>query len=293
MNQRLDHEIKRALDELVQCAPPPPSRPGAMPRPLRTTRNPRVTRIVALAAVVLVMVAGGLALSSQRSTPDSLRTADTVDSDTTDTDTGTDSDSTEGTASIAPAPSIVPTTTIAPPTTTQPGAPTTTQPDTATTTQSTTVGPTGEYQIVAPTIMPGTTESPDGPVDRFDGIYFAYLHEGPLPEEPGSIRFDLVQAFSGQDCVVRFGAAAAQTCTPIGTPLDGPTARVDVATDAVAATIRDANSELTYRVSGAELLRLFIGQPPAAGAPADFIFTGGPFLLTFDQGTVTRIDQPS
>ena len=280
MNQRLDHEIKRALDELVQCAPSPPTGPGALPRPLRTTRTPRVTRIVALAAVVLVMVAGGLALSSQRSTPDSLRTAGTVDTS-------------GGTASISPAPSIAPTTTVAQPTTMQSDAPITTQPDTPTTTQPTIAGPIGEYEIVVPTTMPGTTGSPDGPVDRFDGGYFAFLHEGPLPEEPGSIRFDLVQAFSGEDCIVRFGAAAAQTCTPIGTALDGPTARVDVATDAVAVTIRGANSELTYRVSGAELLRLVNGQPPAAGAPVDFAFTGGPFLLTFDQGTVIRIDQPS
>ena len=284
MNQELDHEIKRALDELVQCAPPPPSGPGDVLRPLGSARSSRITRAVALAAVVLVVLAGGLALTSQRPTPDSLRTSGTIGGTESDTTVSSESDTTVSTDSISPVPSIAPTTTAEPATTTQP----------PTTSVGATAGPSGEYEIVAPTVMPGTTESPDGPVDTFDGIYFAYLHEGPLPEEPGSIRFDLVQAFSGEDCIVRFGAAAAQTCTPIGTPLDGPTARVDVQTDAVAVTIRGANSELTYRVSGAELLRLVNGQRPAAGAPVDFFaFTGGPFLLTFDQGTVIRIDQPS
>jgi len=280
MNQRLDHEIRRALDELVQCAPAPPSRPGDMPRSIRLERPRRITRVVALVAVVLVMLSGGLVLTSERATPDSLRTSDTNGGTEPDTTVSTGPDTTVSTDSISPVPTAASTTTAAPVTTTQSAPPTT--------------GTTGEYEIAAPTAMPGTTESPDGPTDDFDGIYFGYLHEGPWPEEPGSIRVDLVQAYSGEDCIARFGAAAAQTCTPIGIPLDGPTARVDVATDAVAIAIRGANSEFTYRVSGTELLRLINGQRPAAGAPVDFFaFTGGPFLLTFDQGTVIRIDQPS
>jgi hypothetical protein len=280
MNQRLDHEIKRAIDELVQCAPPPPGFPASdlfalEPAPTRLGR-PRV--LVGVAALALVVIAGGLGVLSQRPGGPTLQPADTGEGPEA---TLPSTPPTTVVASVPlPAPTVVSTT--QPPSTTQPEPP------------QTTLEPSGEYAPALPTPMPGTTESPDGPSDAFDGTYFGFLHEGPLPDVPGSVRFDLVQAYSGDDCLARFGDSASQVCTPVGVSLDGPTAQVDVQADQVEIVIRDVNSDLSHRVSGAELLGLINGQPPATGAPADFVFSGGfGFLLTFDQGTVIRIDQPS
>lgn len=266
MNPRLDHEIRRAIDELVHCAPPPPSFPGRdlhVPVPIHG-RDGRTRVLLAVAAAVVVIV-GGLGVLSQRPGAD-LQPSGTVGISE---------------ATLLPAaPNTVATTLT--PSTTQPEQP------------STTSEPTGEYAPAVPTPMPGTTKSPDGPPDAFDGVYFGFLHEGPMPEVPGTVRFDLVQAYSGVDCITRFGDSAPQVCTPIGVSADGPTSRVDVPIDAVPIVIRDANGDLSHRVSGTEFLGLVNGNRPAVGAPVDFVFSGGfGFLLTFDQGTLVRLDQPS
>jgi len=268
MNQRLDEEIKRAIDELVQCAPPPPSFPGNDLHAAEAIngRDGRTWVLLAVAAAALVVIVGGLGVLSQRPGSTDLQPSATVRN------------------SEATLPPAAPTTvaTTLPPSTTQPEQP------------SPTVAPTDEYAPTVPSPMPGTTESPDGPTDGFDGTYFGFLHEGLPPDAPGAVRFDLVQAYSGDDCIAHFGDDAPHTCTPVGVALDGPTARVDVLTDAVSIVIRDANSDLSHRVSGPEFLGLINGQPPAVGAPVDFVFSGGfGFLLTFDQGTLIRIDQPS
>lgn len=153
---------------------------------------------------------------------------------------------------------------------------------------------TAEYEGVAAPPMPGTTEPVPPPGEAYDGVYFAYLHEGPGSEDPERLRFDVVQAFSGVDCAIRFGDEAPQVCTPIGTEPTGPTARVEPAVTEVPISVRDVNSQASYSISGEELLALVRGAAPAASAPAGFAFSGGfGFLLTYDAGVLIRIDQPA
>jgi predicted dienelactone hydrolase len=160
---------------------------------------------------------------------------------------------------------------------------------------SSTVEPVvGEYELVAGQSMPGSTESIPAPGEVYDGIYFAYLHEGAGTEDPQHLQFDVLQAFSGADCAIRFGDQAPQVCTPIGTDLTGPTVRVELAVAAVPVSVRDLNSQASYSISGGELVELFHGAGPAASAPTGFGFSGGfGFLLTYDAGVLIRIDQPA
>jgi hypothetical protein len=152
----------------------------------------------------------------------------------------------------------------------------------------------GEYQVVTGQTMPGSTEPIPAPGEVYDGIYFAYLHEGAGSEDPQQLRFDVIQAFSGADCAIRFGDEAANVCTPIGTDLPGPTDQVDLAVTEVPVSVRDVNSEASYRISGEELVALVYGAAPATSAPDGFAFSGGfGFLLTYDAGTLIRIDQPA
>ena len=142
--------------------------------------------------------------------------------------------------------------------------------------------------------MPGSTEPIPAPGEAYDGIYFAYLHEGAGPEDPRQLRFDVLQAFSGTDCAIRFGDQAPSVCTPIGTDIAGPTDRVDLTVTEVAVSVRDVNRDASYRISGEELVALVYGAAPATSAPDGFAFSGGfGFLLTYDAGTLVRIDQPA
>jgi hypothetical protein len=59
-------------------------------------------------------------------------------------------------------------------------------------------------------------------------------------------------------------------------------------------SVRDLNTEASYRISGAELVALVHGAAPATSAPDGFAFSGGfGFLLTYDAGRLVRIDQPA
>ena len=59
-------------------------------------------------------------------------------------------------------------------------------------------------------------------------------------------------------------------------------------------SVRDLNRGASYRISGEELVALVYGAAPATSAPDGFAFSGGfGFLLTYDAGTLVRIDQPA
>ena len=268
----LDREIRRAFDELLASAPPPPLGPSRSLQP--SSHDGRAgRRRLAFAASLVLIGAAGIAVLTQRNTPDD--TLVTLDE---------------------PQPSVVDTT--APPV---PSAPTTAPvegPDESvesTTPPTSAVEPVpGVYEVVAGQPMPATTAPIPAAGEAYDGVYFAYLHEGGPPDDPRQLRFDVVQAYSGADCAVRFGADAPNVCTPIGIDIAGPTAQVDLAVAEVAVSVRNLNSDASYRIPGDALIALVNGAMPAPPAPDGFAFSGGfGFLLTYDAGTLIRVDQPA
>lgn len=268
MNQ-LDNEIRRAFDELVNAAPPPPAAPSPIV-PLRTDEDPPNIRLLAVAASILLVVVGVFAFLQQNDRPESMATSDASDAP----------GSSEPTATPMPVqtePTLI---------SEESGG----SPDPVTSVE---LAPVEEYETVPTPMMPGATEPVPNQGGAYDGVYFAFLHEGPVPDDPRALRFDTVQAFSGQDCLERFGSDAADACTPFGIDVEGPTGQLDLSVDGIAVTLRDLNSDSSYRVSGDELLANVFGQPLAPSAPDSYAFSGGfGFLLTFDDGVLTRIDQP-
>ena len=263
----LDREIRRAFDELVGAAPPPPLSPSQSLQ--RSSKNGRAGyRALASVVSLLLIVAVGVAVLAQRvGVDDTFLTLD------------------------EPQPSQV-VTTLAPVQSASTATPAESVDSTAPTSIVEPV--VGEYELAAGQTMPGSTEPIPAPGEAYDGIYFAYLHEGAASEDPQQLRFDVLQAFSGADCAIRFGDEAPSVCTPIGTDIAGSTDRVDLAVAEVAVSVRDLNSEASYQISGGELVALVYGAAPATSAPDGFAFSGGfGFLLTYDAGTLIRIDQPA
>ncbi len=267
MTTSLDLEIKRAFDELVAAAPPPP-RFDVTPPESAHRRNDSSRRLMAIAAAVITVFGGVAALATLGDRPTTSEPALVDPPRSTSVAT---SPTNEAQADIAVTPDTGPSVLVEP---------------------SDPIG--ADYEVVATPALPATTQPVDTDVDAFDGVYFAFLHEGPLPQPPQSLRFDVVQIFSGQDCADRFGSGAESVCTPFGIDLDAPTARVDIDVADVPITVRDANSDPSYRISGVELRSLFTGNPPAATSPDGFAFSSGfGFLLTYDNGTIVSIDQPA
>lgn len=266
MTTSLDLEIKRAFDELVAAAPPPPrfdaARVEGAPR-----RNDSSRRLLAVAAAVITVVGGVAALGALGDRPTTSEPATVDSSQSTSIAT---SPTNEALADIAVAPDTGPSVLVEP------------------------SDPIGvDYDVVATPALPATTRPVDTDVEAFDGVYFAFLHEGPLPESSQSLRFDVVQIFSGQDCLDRFGSGVEAVCTPFGIDFDAPTAQVDIDMTDVPVTVRDASSDLSYRIPGVELRSLFTGNPPGPSVPAAFAFSSGfGFLLTYDNGTIVSVEQP-
>jgi hypothetical protein len=266
----LDNEIRRAFDELVNAAPPPPSAPSPVV-PFRTGRDPRQTRLLAIAASILLVAAVGMITLAQRDGR----------SDTLSTSAGSGGPvTTEVTTTSPPVPTEPPLVRV------ETGG----SPDPVTSVE---LAPVDEYDVVTSPPLPGTTEPVPVQGEAYDGVYFAYLHEGPGPDDPRALRFDVVQAFSGQDCVERFGDDAPSVCTPFGIDMNGSVGQLDLSVDGIVVTVRDVNSDDSYRISGTELVSIVNGEPAAASVPEGYAFSGGfGFLLTFDNGTLARIDQP-
>ncbi len=267
MTTSLDLEIKRAFDELVAAAPPPPRFDATPAAEGAHRRNDSRRRPMAIAAAVITVFGGVAALGALGERPTTSEPAPVDPSRSTSVAT---SPTNEAQADIAVTPDTAPSVLVEP------------------------SDPIGvDYEVVATPALPATTQPVDTDVDAFDGVYFAFLHEGPLPQPSQSLRFDVVQIFSGQDCLDRFGSGAESVCIPFGIDLDAPTAQVDIDVVAVPVTVRNASSDLSYRISGVELRSLFTGNPPAATSPDGFAFSSGfGFLLTYDNGTIVSIDQP-
>jgi len=263
----LDNEIRRAFDELVNAAPPPPSAPSPIVSSV-TDSDPRGSRLLAVAAsVLLVALVGTIAYTQRNGGTRTITTSDEAgSSEVATTRPREESEPTLFRVETGGSPEPV---------------------------TSVELAPDGEYEVISAPLLPGTTEPVPAPGQDYDGMYFAYLHEGTGPDDPLQMRFDVVQAHSGQDCVVRFGADSPDVCTPFGTDVNGAVGQLDLAVTEIPVSIRDIGSEASYLVSGNELIALVNGATPSPSAPNGYLFSVGfGFLLTFDNGELTRIDQP-
>lgn len=187
--------------------------------------------------------------------------------------------------------------TTAPPTTEATTDPATTNP--TTTSPTTTVSPTtpttvplAEFTPVDSPRVPAETQAVQPDNTTPDGVYYATVSEGgdPPPAE-GSVVFEIVQLFIGEACVAHFGADDEDACVnDYGVETD-PTAALELPLGDQHITVVDAATQQSYAVSGAELYRLILGDTPADGAPPDYVYSGFGYLVTFDDGVVTALEQ--
>ena len=56
-------------------------------------------------------------------------------------------------------------------------------------------------------------------------------------------------------------------------------------------SVADAATQQSYQISGAELNELLLGGEPPAGAPADYLYSGFGYLVTYEGGEITRLEQ--
>ncbi len=125
-----------------------------------------------------------------------------------------------------------------------------------------------------------------------DGVYYASVSEdGDPPPAQGSVVFELVQLFTGADCFAHFGTDDEAACVnDYGVETD-PTSLVEVAITGQYITVVDSATQKSFHVSGDELYRLIQNQPPSAGAPAGFKYSGFGYFVTFAGGKITRLEQ--
>jgi len=169
-------------------------------------------------------------------------------------------------------------------------APTTAAPTTDVTTPDTT--PSGEYVSVPGPSVAGQTAPVDASNNHPDGVYYASVSEGgDPPPATGNVVFELVQLFTGQACIDHFGDEDEDACVgDYGVETD-PTSSVEVDLDGVFISVADAASKQSYQISGAELNELLIGGDPASGAPADYLYSGFGYMVTYQGGVITRLEQ--
>lgn len=125
-----------------------------------------------------------------------------------------------------------------------------------------------------------------------DGMYYASVSEEVDPEVPvGSVVFEIVQVFTGPACIEHFGEEDEDACVnDFGVETD-PTLSVLVPLDGQFISVVDAATQQSYRISGNELHDVLLGAIPSAGAPADYLYSGFGYLVTFEAGKITRLEQ--
>ncbi len=170
-----------------------------------------------------------------------------------------------------------------------------TAPDPDTTTEPTALG--SEYRPVASPDVPASTQAV--PVDGTypDGIYYASVSEdGDPATDVGAVVFEVVQLLSGPACLAHFGVEDEDACVNdygieteptinVEIQLDGPDTQVEFI------SVVDAATQQSYQISGSELYELLLGALPSLGAPVDYLYSGFGFLVTYEGGEITRLEQ--
>ncbi len=152
--------------------------------------------------------------------------------------------------------------------------------------------PVVNYAPAASPKLPGTTHAVNADNTHPDGIYYGTIGVGGDPPPPvGSVVFELVQLFTGAECLAHFGTADEDACVNDYGVETNPTSYVVVPLTDPYISVVDSATQKSYQVSGAELYQLIQGQPPAAAAPAGYSYTGFSYFVTYKGGKVTRLEQ--
>ena len=195
-----------------------------------------------------------------------------------------------------PTTTVAAATTTAPVVTTKPAAPTTTvRVATTTTVAPTTVKPSKpvmNYAPVASPKLPGTTHAVNSDNTHPDGVYYGTIGVGGDPAPPaGSVVFELVQLFTGADCLAHFGTTDQEACVNDYGVETNPSSYVVVTLADQYISVVDSATQKSYQVSGDELYRLVQSQPPASAAPAGYSYSSFGYFVSYKGGKVTRLEQ--
>ncbi|MEO6125560.1 MAG: hypothetical protein ABIR32_17820 [Ilumatobacteraceae bacterium] len=148
-----------------------------------------------------------------------------------------------------------------------------------------------EYALVASPVVPSQTAPIDAGNSHPDGVYYASVSEGgDPPPAAGNVVFELVQLFTGQACIDHFGEDEDACVGDYGVETE-PTSSVEVDLDGVFISVADASTKLNHQISGTELNALLLGNDPSEGAPADYLYSGFGYLVTYQGGAITRLEQ--
>jgi hypothetical protein len=119
-----------------------------------------------------------------------------------------------------------------------------------------------------------------------DGQYWA--PEATVDADGFRLHFTLAQAFFGPGCADALGA---DQCDDDAGVLAEPSRDLLVAPEGRAPISVVDSQQRNYAVTADELVSLIAGNAPAADAPADFVYTPFPYLLTALNGEVVSIQQ--
>lgn len=123
-----------------------------------------------------------------------------------------------------------------------------------------------------------------------DGDYWATLIGGATPDQGGVLTFLLVQAFFGEDCLAQFPDDPDACANDIGV-LDDPSQQFDTPAAALRTASVVTPERVNYAVTGDELVRLALGEPPNTPEGVEFTYTPFPFLVTVREGQAVRAQQ--
>jgi predicted small lipoprotein YifL len=123
-----------------------------------------------------------------------------------------------------------------------------------------------------------------------DGDYWATLEGAAAPDQGALLTFRLMQAFFGDDCLEQFPDDPDACANEIGV-LAEPFALFDTPAASITTASVVAADQVNYAVTGDELVRLALGEPPAMPEGVEFAYTPFPFLVTVRDGVAIRAQQ--
>ena len=144
------------------------------------------------------------------------------------------------------------------------------------------------YDEVAPPTAPGGHTDPFASSGVLaDGVYWVQYNGG----EKFTPDITVMQAFFGDECESAASAAGEECLNGIFVLSDPSRDIADLPfADDVYLTVADGSTQLSYWITPDELVTIR-GSSPSDGAPDDFSFTPFAFLMTVEDGTITKFEQ--
>lgn len=142
-------------------------------------------------------------------------------------------------------------------------------------------------QVPSPNVPGGHTDPFASNGVLGDGVYWVLYNGG----ETFTPDITVVQAFFGQECI-DMAASQGETCENDIYVLDPPSRDIDDLPFAanVNLTIADACNQMSYWITPDELRSVRASSPSVDTAP-DCVFTPFPFLMTVENGEITKFEQ--